>query len=324
MSKPTIFISHGDLDGMSATAVIADTIRKKRPETRLIFLFSQPHELDKTLIQVPEEFEELYLVDIAIDTELWPKLSLLLYDISKRGKIIWLDHHPSTLSFSDKLTKIGIQTILENTRSAASIARKFLQNTSDPSFYESIIKLGEASDLAIKLEKDDPLHHSLETLSIALAYKTREEQLRKKILSSWLNKKIIVPDEAAEAAQEGEKIYRELYQEAKQNIIFESDNLLIADLRNRRVYGFIGRIASVLAGEKEKPVILLTRLGETATLITYRAPAKNSYEKMSKIVADIARSYGGGGGHLAAFSYKVPSAYMENILKELIDAANSL
>jgi RecJ-like exonuclease len=323
MPRPVIFILHGDLDGMAATAIIADSLRRKKGSTEFKFLFSQPHELDKVLQQVNGDFDELYLVDLAIDSELWPKVATKLVELSKKGRVVWIDHHPSTIDLASKLAEIGVETVLEKTKSAATIARRFLSETSDPKFYEDILRLGEASDLAIEIEKEDPLHHPLEVLSMALAYKVRDEKLKRKILATWLNEKIIVPDEVVDAASEGERIFKELYGEATRSIIFDSEKLTIVDLRSRRVYGFAGRIASMIANEKGRPTIVLTRLGEAATLITFRAPTKGSFETISATIGRTARSHGGdGGGHPSAFTYKVPSTLAENILREIIDVVN--
>ncbi|ABL78289.1 phosphoesterase DHHA1 [Thermofilum pendens] len=313
------FVLHGDLDGLSATATVAAALKHAEKDAELRFYFSQPYELDKDLARVDPRAEGIYIVDLAIDADVWPRLSAELGKLVASKRVTWIDHHPSTIERVEELKRIGVEAMLAEAASASTIARSFLDRVPDPAFFEKIITIGEVADRAVSVAREDPLFHYVEVLSLVLGYRVRDEQIRRRILRAWITERVVVPDEVAKAASEAEKVFQDLLREARLRVVYRSEKVVAVDMRDKRVYGFAGMLASIIASEEGRIALILSRVGEAA-LLTLRAPP-GAKGNPSKTAWDVASRYGGsGGGHAGAASFKVPGTYAEKVLAEIVRA----
>ena len=88
MNNKILIVAHGDLDGITSAALLAEQLKIESEDLNVVF--TQPSLVDQVVI--PEEVEKVYVVDIAINNR-DPEMTA---DFVRRlgGKLVrWYDHH---------------------------------------------------------------------------------------------------------------------------------------------------------------------------------------------------------------------------------------
>ena len=87
-----LIIAHGDLDGITSVALLAEKLGIAPEYVQVIF--TQPFLVDK--VKIPDEVEQVYVVDIAINNK-DPEMTMNF--IAKLGSklVYWFDHHKGWL-----------------------------------------------------------------------------------------------------------------------------------------------------------------------------------------------------------------------------------
>ena len=314
-------VAHGDLDGMTAAAVLVEFLRQNKGVEKYHIAFSQPFNLHESLRRIRAlKPRMLFIVDVALNDEHWEHIKPELREIGSTAKIFWIDHHRSTIRRSIELLEMGIPLLASIDKCAATIAgQAFLHKIDKREFFEKLVTIGEVSDKVRSLPENHPLSHIVEVLGNAISQDPTDDDFKRQIIRTWLQENRLITDEAARRAEEAVERLRQLLKEASENIIYDSDRLRVIDLRNTRVHGYAGKIASYNAGSSKKIAIVLFRVGEANTIITARVP-----EMMDVDVAEILKRVaekcgGGGGGHPKAASARIPSTLVEKCIREIIE-----
>lgn len=318
-------VSHKDLDGLAATAVVLSSRLATDPELRYVARFIQPQELTSTLVSLSflgASLVEIYIVDIAAAAESWKEtLDVLRRFVEKGVRVTWIDHHPSTLEKVDELEKTGVTCRVGDAVSAATLVRDLIPYTSSPEFYEKLVAVAEAYDGGYKTE--GPLAEVLETLADALALEPSDDEFRAALLSAWVKGRELIPDEVALRGEKAFEVYAEILRAARGSVIVDTPRLVVVDLRNIRVRGFAGKLLSALAAETGKIVAAVFRLGSHSAVISARAPPTANVN-LNEVFSRLGAEYGGsGGGHARAASLRIPLPYADRAVKRLVDLIGS-
>jgi len=320
----TIIVTHGDLDGISAASIVYSYLQKKSIKNIRVEI-SQPFELYEVLNRIiHDKPKRIYIIDISIDEVTWSKTKEILRRLREnKAKIIWIDHHSSTVEKAEELAELGITLIFSLDGSAATITKQiYLPETQDPEFYKKIAIIGEVGDKVIKLEPNNPLNQIIETVGSALVAKGGDNELRYKLLRLWTREKQLLDDDIAQKAEEAIKQLARLIREAKNKVIYDDEKLMVIDLRGVRVKGYVGKVASHYMQKTGKTTIVIFQIKPTEIIITCRVPSNVEFNA-AKILPEIARKYGGGGGgHPKAASIRIPAS-TEQTIKNIINDINA-
>jgi len=316
----TVVIAHGDLDGMTAAAIVVAALRNTGRAGPVALRFTQPFTLQDELRRLPREgVERLIIVDIALDEEHAGHIMAALEELGGMEKL-WLDHHASTFRHALDLVERGFSLILSIDGCAATIAGKaFLHLTDDPGFYSKLVVIGEAGDKVREVAPSDPLRHYVEVLGNAIAADPTDNVFKERVVRMWVEEKVLVDDEVARRAEEAVERLRELLREASRNIRYEGDRARLIDLRGVRVHGYAGKVASHHVKETGKVVLLLFNVGANNTIVTIRVPPGADFDAAAAIRELAPRYGGGGGGHAKAASARIPATRVDDFVRELLE-----
>jgi len=306
-------ISHGDLDGLAASATIIAASGLE--ETTLIF--SQPYSLHSTIRRLVDgSFEKVFLVDLGLDEATWPSLRESLAKLAAKCQVVWVDHHVSTLRHAAELADLRVVLLFAWQGCASTIAREaFAHLTDNPGFYERLTVLGEISDSVAAGEGE--LKILAERLIAALSAPSARDDFRRELVSMWIREHRVISDEVALKAVEYEELLHKKLKELDLCVTFETARGLLIDARKIRLLGLAGRIASKLADERGKVVIVVFAPNEREVIATCRVPPRISFHAV-KNLSQLAKRLGGGGGGLEkAASIRVPAELGDSLVKSL-------
>lgn len=320
MPGRTIVIAHGDLDGMTAAAIVIAALKNTGRAGHVSLRFTQPFTLQEELRRLPRgDVERLIIVDVALDEEHAGHILSSLQELGGLEKL-WIDHHASTIRRALDLMERGFSLLLSIDGCAATIAGKaFLHLTGNPEFYSKLVVIGEAGDKVREVPPTDPMRHFVEVLGNAIAAAPTDNEFKERIVRMWVDKEMLVDDEVAKRAEEALERLRELLKEAESNIRYDGDKVRVIDLRGVRVHGYAGKVASHHVKETGKVTLLLFNVGTNNTIVTVRVPPKSSFDAASAIRELAPRYGGGGGGHAKAASARIPSTRADDFVRELVE-----
>jgi len=312
-------ITHGDLDGITSASIIYDILLRK--QERIIVHIAQPFNLYTLLRNTTLEnsIKEVYILDIGLDETTWEKTYQELKILREKNvKIHWIDHHVATLNHLNQIIDLEIELLFSLKGSTVTIIGKnFLNKTSEPRFYKKLLIMGEVGDKIRKINENHPLTKYIEYIGSSLVANPSDDQFKINIIKLWVKQKNLVNDEILQRYEKAFSKLKELTKYSKNCIIFENEKIIIIDLRNTRVHGYVGKIASYYTSKKNKIVFILFKANPFETIITCRVPPSKKFDA-SKILPQIAKKYGGGGGgHRKAASIRIPREMTERFIDEL-------
>ena len=88
MNNKNLIVAHGDLDGITSAALLAEKLGIETEDLNVVF--TQPHMVDQVII--PDEVEKVYVVDIAINNR-DPKMTEKFIANLGDKLVRWYDHH---------------------------------------------------------------------------------------------------------------------------------------------------------------------------------------------------------------------------------------
>ena len=88
MNDKILMVAHGDLDGITSAALLAEQLKIESEDLNVVF--TQPFLVDKIII--PDETEKVYVVDIAINNRDPTMTEKFIADLGPR-LARWYDHH---------------------------------------------------------------------------------------------------------------------------------------------------------------------------------------------------------------------------------------
>jgi len=315
-------IAHGDLDGLTAAAILVDALEKESGG-RAVLLIAQPFTLSSVLAKALalRDLDRLYIVDVGVDPGTWSQVKERLSRVKLRTEIVvWIDHHRTTLERLEELARLGISLVYSIDGSAASIARyAFLDRTSDPEFFEKLAIIGEISDRVREADPSDPLARAAEILGSSLSARARDEDFKIGLVRKWVEEKVLIDEEVERAAEEARSRLGELLREAERRKMYESEKLVVVDFREVPARGYISRVAAEYASRTGKITILLFYSGPKEVVATCRVPEELEVDA-ARVLAKIAGEMGGSsGGHPKACSIRVPRERVEALVRKLTE-----
>lgn len=314
-----VILTHGDLDGLTSAAIVYDVLMSKGE--KISIRIAQPFNLYQILREIKSlnKTEKLWIIDIGVDEATWKHTREELNEILDKGtRIIWIDHHIATLRHFLELSEMGITLLFESEKCTVSITSKaFLHLTSDPSFYRKLVIIGEVGDKVRKINDKDPLYSIVEVLGSSLAFMPIDDVFKVNLIKMWVNERKLINDEIALRAESAIKKFEELLKEADEKIVYSGDKIVVIDLRDIKVHGYAGKIASHIASKTGKVVFLAFNTNVYETIVTCRVPSSREFNA-SEVLPKLADKYnGGGGGHEKAASIRIPMTMFEKIINEL-------
>ncbi len=312
-------VTHGDLDGLTSASIIYDILSKNKE--RILLHIAQPFNLYTYLrnIALEKETTELYILDIGLDEATWNKTYTEIKTLHRRGiKIVWIDHHLATLNHLIEIISLDITLLFSIKGSTVTlIGKNFLHITSDPNFYMKLVIIGEVGDKIRKIKDDHPLVKPIEYIGSSLVANPSDEQFKINIVKQWVKQKELLNDEILKRYKEAVNRLKELVKYSQGRIIYEDNKIIIIDLRETRVHGYVGKIASYYVSKLDKITFILFKANPFETIVTCRVPISKNFNA-SKILPSIAKRYGGGGGgHKKAASIRIPREMTEQFIHDL-------
>lgn len=311
-------IAHGDLDGLASAAVVMAAFRQKGENISLEI--AQPYTLARSVIKlVSLKPRKLIVIDLGIDDPTWPAVSRSLREvIAQGGKIMWIDHHPSTLKHSYELLELGISLLYSSCGSASTIVREaFVELTETPFFYYKLTKLGEIADGVA--EGDTELNMLAEMLTSALSAPSSKEEFKKKLVKMWIEEKKLVSDEVALLAEEFDKVLADKLRNIKEKVILDVKKGIIIDARSLKLSGLAGHIAARIARDTNKATIVFFAPSDQVVVATCRVPHNVDFDALAELTPVAITLGGGGGGHSKAAALRVPAAFGDVFINKICE-----
>lgn len=311
-------VVHGDLDGLISAAILYSYMRNKNKEVKIYT--SQPYLLTQALLKLQNlvDLEALYIIDLGLDVRTWSKAKYLIKMLSKSTRVIWIDHHATTLKLALELVNSEITLIFSVDRCASTITyHMFGTDTEDPIFFAKLAKVGEISDKVLMKDFNKELNKVAEKLVLALSENPSDDTFKMDLVKLWVMSREFINEEVEMRASIAFRRLKELRKIALNNMIYQSENAVIIDFRKVNAIGYIGLLASRLADELRKNVFIVFT-SQSELVVTSRAPSDIRIDLSNKLM-NLARKYkGSGGGHPKAFSIRIPNIWEQIIIEELI------
>ncbi|MEM4855832.1 MAG: hypothetical protein QXW61_04355, partial [Sulfolobales archaeon] len=126
-------VCHGDCDGViSAFLYIKHFLRDTYPSnTELIF--TQPWRAHIDLKKVPKELGELVMLDIALSRDVVNEV----LPLTRKARVIFIDHHISSEEFINDLIRVGAKVIWSKATSTPRLMNDSLKLITNP--YEAML-----------------------------------------------------------------------------------------------------------------------------------------------------------------------------------------
>ncbi|RLE66242.1 MAG: hypothetical protein DRJ38_02210 [Thermoprotei archaeon] len=310
-------VTHGDLDGLTAAAILVDVLRQKREKS--ILLIAQPFTLANVLSKIVsfETLSRLYIIDVGLDPGTWEQAKRHLARIRLKADVIWIDHHRATLKKMEELSKLGISLIYSIDGSAASIVKYvYLEKTSNPDFYSKLALIGEIGD-KVKETENEEITKLAEILGSSLSADSDDDEFKVKLVQFWVKEQKFYDEEVEKRARQAKERLQELIKKAKNRVVFDGEKLILIDFRGVPARGYIGKVASDYTNKTGKVVIVIFNSGPTEVVATCRVPQTLDINALN-LLMKLAYKFGGsGGGHPKACSIRIPIAHANALKKEL-------
>ncbi len=134
-----IIITHKDVDGIASGAIVLRKIGDARIK------FASPRSIARVLSGIPENSDEIYILDIAVNSSTLHEIANELSRLKRSGrKITWIDHHPWPKGAKELLSKYVDMLVVEISPSAASLVKRIF--ASDDQVCEKIALIGDDAD----------------------------------------------------------------------------------------------------------------------------------------------------------------------------------
>jgi len=302
--------AHGDGDGVSSAALALAALNDAR------IFFSHPYGLYGDLKENVRIGDDVVIVDIALNEVHIEELVKIFSEISKKGELIYIDHHPEPLSI--RVNEIPGTAIVHDTEvCAAELTFKFFEDKL-PWDYNRVALYGAISDYAM----DTPfVRESLKDWDMRLIYfeagvlsqglegsrkmydfkrhvvKHLSENRLPSALSELLIKALIESVSEEEMIQEIKKSFR-----VKGNVAYILDPP-----------GSIARAATYVRAIAKKEVGIAGETRKDKIVMSLRTSSEKI--DLNKILRDLSRKIPiQGGGHRRAAGARVPIAYFEQFI----------
>jgi len=314
-----VAVVHGDIDGLVSAAILYSYTRNRNKRIRIYT--SQPYSLPQALLKIQnlKGLETLYIIDLGLDTHTWDRIRYLVKVFLRSTKVVWIDHHMTTLKLAPELVRQGISLILSVDRCASTITYYIFGNdTEDPAFFAKLARIGEISDKVVGEDLDEELSKITKMLVLALSENPSDDVFKMDLVKLWVIDRKFINEEVEVRASIASRRLKELRKIALNNVVYQSENSIVIDFRGVSAIGYIGLLASQLADEFKRNVFIVFT-SQNELIVTSRAPSDARVDLSNKLMGLAMKYRGGGGGHPKAFSIRIPVALGQTVIKELIN-----
>lgn len=282
-----IIITHGDVDGLCAAALLVREFKLNNKLEVPIFI-TQPFSLKHVLKEIKNKDMKgnLIIVDLALSKKSLEQLP--------SGCIV-IDHHPSSAEFIDKLNKIGVYHLIDLDVSASQICGTLVTQTK---FNMYLAKMGGVGDRRII---DKRMGKQAMKVSSAMSLRPKDDAFRASIIADLVaGKKISEMKEVARKSKQAFKVLDDVKETGE--ILYDGDNIVVKFYENG--FGKASVLASKLAVITKKVAVVLTLMkgNNNQYLVTGRSPEENGKPVLDirKFVSELTTSGEGGGLEKAA------------------------
>ncbi len=116
-----VIVTHTDLDGVAAAAIVAGTVGEADRLT-----FAQPHQLAAVFAKIPNG-SEVYVSDLGINQPILEKVAKQVKRIvDSGGTVKWFDHHRWEEEWVRKLREAGAEIYVDTGTCGAGVVAKYL------------------------------------------------------------------------------------------------------------------------------------------------------------------------------------------------------
>jgi len=305
-----IIITHGDVDGLCAGALLLKEFKRNGSEAKVFI--TQPFSLHSVLNDIRKNGLKgsLIIVDLALTDK-----SVKYKD--KDGKVkcriplgsVVIDHHPSSLDFRNILDGVGIYHKIVTKYSASQIVGEMVPSNK---INDYLVRLGGVGDWKII---DKKLGEESMKLSAAMSWKHGDDDFRLDIMKELINGKKV--NEMEVVSKRAKLAFAKLDQTKKEGAeLFRGDNFIL--MFYEEGFSRASALASKLAAATKKISLVLSLLSgnKSRYLLTARSPDKINGKEVDLLA--ILREFkvgneGGGLEKAASFTIR------KNQLGELVE-----
>ncbi|MEM4752845.1 MAG: hypothetical protein QXR55_05095, partial [Sulfolobales archaeon] len=171
-------VCHGDCDGViSAFLYIKHFLRDTYPSnTELIF--TQPWRAHIDLKKVPKELGELVMLDIALSRDVVNEV----LPLTRKARVIFIDHHISSEEFINDLIRVGAKVIWSKATSTPRLMNDSLKLITNP--YEAM--LIRVADICEGVEAQDDVSKIADLIKLSIARDPGDTEFLNFLIKSML------------------------------------------------------------------------------------------------------------------------------------------
>lgn len=304
-----IIITHGDVDGLCAGALLLKEFKRNGSEAKVFI--TQPFSLHSVLNDIRKNKLKgsLIIVDLALTDK---SVKYKNGDVEKcrlpRGSIV-IDHHPPSEKFRKYLDTNGVYHKFEMNVSASQIVGPLVQKSK---INDYIVRLGGVGDWTII---DKKLGEESMKLSAAMSWNHRDDDFRLEIMKDLINGKHV--NEMEEVRRRAKLAFAKLDQTKKEGAeLFRGEYFLLVFYEEG--FSRASALASKLAAASKKVSLVLSLLSgnKSRYLLTARSPDKINGKSIDLLkILDEFKVGNEGGGLEKAASFTI----RKNQLGELVE-----
>jgi len=297
-----IIITHGDVDGLSAAALLVKEFKLNGADASVFI--TQPFSLHSVLKDIKKNNLKghLVIVDLALTEKSVKHIP--------KGSIV-IDHHPSSEDFRKYMDEHGIYHKIITKISASQIVGRLVQKNKTNAY---LVRLGGVGDWTIV---DKKLGEQSMKMSAAMSWKHGDDDFRLEIIKYLVNGKQV--HEMEEVSRRAKLAFAKLDQTKKEGAeLFRGDNFILVFYEEG--FSRASALASKLAVATKKIALVLSLLSGNRSryLLTARSPDKVGGENIDllKILKEFKIGNDGGGLEKAA-SFTIRKSQLGELIEFL-------
>ncbi|MEM1600504.1 MAG: DHHA1 domain-containing protein [Sulfolobales archaeon] len=308
-------VCHGDCDGViSAFLYIKHFLRDTYPSnTELIF--TQPWRAHIDLKKVPKELGELVMLDIALSRDVVNEV----LPLTRKARVIFIDHHISSEEFINDLIRVGAKVIWSKATSTPRLMNDSLKLITNP--YEAM--LIRVADICEGVEAQDDVSKIADLIKLSIARDPGDTEFLNFLIKSMLRGSNIPSlEEVTKRATVAKWLLNKLLKLMRDRAMLVSDYLIttLTSSESRIYAGLLGIASTEFTKEMKKDVILI-REEEGKVVVTVRSSKRNALT-LCKLIAE--RLGGRYGGHVEAASATLSGTALEKVQLGVLEVVKNV
>jgi len=309
----TLILAHGDCDGICSAAQV------KHLYTDSKVFFTHPHGILGDLKnQMTKDIEKIFILDIALDEEVWRDLIEEINRLSGDIDIVYIDHHPKPHGFEEiekAFTYIWMKDV-----STSEITFRYLYGGDKREITRVALygAIGDYSDETPFIKKmydlwdKRTIYFEGGIISQALESSRRNYELKRRLVEILARNDLLSNyEDIVDRAVEMTRMEEEMRKNLRNKLILTKNIAYALD-----VGGSVGRAAKYLMTIGGKPIGIAVE--ERRKLAVMSVRTYKGFIDLNKVLRRVAVRFGGsGGGHEFAAGARVPKDRFEEFIHQL-------